>query len=177
MGSSTMSSWGSLRSAWAIPDALLHAAGKAAERTLAGLCQVDQLEQFVDAAGGSRSIEPFYGCKVLKKLNRVQIGIDAEVLRQITENGTECIGGARDVDAVPEHAAFGGPGNRGQNAHQRGLAGAVGSQQAKHARFQFQTEVAQGDNALAISLGYILNGKLHRLPQFRIGMILRSRQG
>ena len=27
-----------------------------------------------------------------KKLHRVQIGIDAEVLRQITENGTKCIG-------------------------------------------------------------------------------------
>ena len=49
--------------------------------------------------------------------------------------------GCGDVDALPGHLAGAGTGQGGQDPHQGGLAGAIGSEQAEDARTQVQAQV------------------------------------
>ncbi|MPN38714.1 hypothetical protein SDC9_186239 [bioreactor metagenome] len=53
---------------------------------------------------------------------------------------------AGQVVAIDDDAALAGGHDPGQNAHQGGLAGAIGAKQAKHARFDLQVHTPQGLN-------------------------------
>ena len=53
----------------------------------------------------------------------------------------------------------------GENAHQRGLARAVGTEQPQYPGTQFQAESAQGPNRAAIALADVVDGELQgRFP-------------
>jgi hypothetical protein len=82
-------------------------------------CAVDQFEQLADATACNSCVESLHRRQILDKLDGIQIGIRAEVLRKIAEHGTECIRIASNVHFVPKHAAFTRFGDGGKNAHQR----------------------------------------------------------
>ena len=50
---------------------------------------------------------------------------------------------------------------RGEDAHQRRLAGAVGAEQAVHARRDRQADVLQRLHAVGVGLGDVADGQLH----------------
>jgi hypothetical protein len=140
-------------------DTLAHAAREAAERPAAGASQVDQLQQLVDAGAHPPRLDPLDRRQVLQELAGAEIGIDAEILRQIAEHPAQRARVADHVLALPQHAAGGGPGDRGQDAHQRRLAGAVGPQQTEHSRRQRQAEAAERFDAASINLVNRLDGE------------------
>jgi hypothetical protein len=140
------------------PDALLHASGVAAERAFANVAQIDEGEHFVDAAASGFCIQAFNCGHVFQEFERVQVGIHAEVLRQKSEHRSQGIGITGDVDSIPANRAFGGASDGREDAHQRGLAGAIGTEQSKHAGLQVETESAQGPHIAAIALADIVDG-------------------
>src|SRR5262249_21764585 len=84
-------------------------------------------------------------------------------------------GMGNDVRAVPAHAAFGRLGDGGQDAHERGLAGAVGPEEADHARIGGQRELPQGPEAPAVALRDVLDFQSHAaLPAVRWTLVLRT---
>lgn len=98
-------------------DALAHASGVAAERALGGVGEIYEREQFGDAPAGGRRGDAFYSGEIVEEFDGAEIGIDAEVLRKIAEDGAEYVGIAGDVGVVPEYAAGGWLRDRGEDAH------------------------------------------------------------
>jgi len=121
---------------------LPHAAGEAAERPAAGRGEVHQLEQLVDAGAGAAPGKALDRRQVGEELAGAQVGIDAEVLRQVAELPAQLPRIAHDVMALPQHAPRGRPGHGGEDAHQRRLAGAVRTQQPEDARALIDAESA-----------------------------------
>ena len=109
---------------------------------------------------GGGGVETFDGGEVFEEFDRVQIGIDAEILREVAERRAQSIGIGGQVGAIPHHAAFGGARDGGQDAHQRGLACAVGAEQSEHARAELQGEVAQRPVSATVTLADILDREL-----------------
>jgi hypothetical protein len=91
-------------------------------------------QEFLDAAACGGTIETLDCGKVLEEFIGGEMGIDAEILRQIAENGSEWIGRREDVQVIPVDGASGGARDGGKDAHEGGLAGAVGSQKPENAR-------------------------------------------
>src|SRR5205823_8620177 len=86
-------------------DALPHSAGETAERTLARFDEVHHLEQLLDSLARGLTIETFGRGEVFEELDRVQIRVNAEVLRKITQHCSQAIRRAENVHAIPSHDA------------------------------------------------------------------------
>src|SRR6185369_4478720 len=99
--------------------------------------------------------------EILEELHRIELRIHAEVLRQVAESGAQGFRMRDHVVAVPAHAAFGRLGDRGQDAHQGGLAGAVGAEEPDHSGVDGQRELPQGPKASAVALGNVLDLESH----------------
>jgi hypothetical protein len=99
-------------------DALFHTARIAAQRSFAGIDEVHHLEKLVDPAAGGAAVEPFDCGDILQKLQCIQVGADAKILGQVSQNGAQVRRAACDILAIPQHRAFGGTGDRGQDAHE-----------------------------------------------------------
>ena len=145
-------------------DTLLHSPGEPAQRALADVGEVNQVEQFVNAALGGRRIQAFDCGQVLQELDRIQVGVNAEILRQIAEDGAHGIRVYGQVDVVPCDLARSGASDGGEDAHQCGLAGPVWTQQAQYAGSEFEAEVAQGKNIVAVLLADVVDDQLQELP-------------
>src|SRR4029078_3483613 len=77
------------------------------------------------------------------------------------EQGPQPVGRADDVDPIPRHPPLGGPGDGGEDPHQRRLPGAVGPQQAEHAGPQIQAEIAETTESPLVALSCSLDRELH----------------
>ena len=87
--------------------ALAHTTGVAAEWAAGGVCEIHELQQFGNASPGAGGIETSHGRPVFEKLQRAEVRIHTEVLRQVAEHGAQRVGRPGDVGSVPEDAAFG----------------------------------------------------------------------
>ena len=90
---------------------------------------------------------------MVEHVERGDLGIDAELLRQVAEDAADLVLLAQHVDAVEVDGAGVGILKRGDGAHQRALAGAVGADQAEHAVADGEGEVLKRLYAVRISLG------------------------
>ena len=75
----------------------------------------------------------------------------------------QALGFADDVDVAEADAAFGRRLQRGDSAHQRRLAGAVGAQQAEHPLGNGQADVVQRPRAVAVDVRQVFDSK-HESP-------------
>ncbi len=64
-------------------DALPHAAGVAAKRSPGRADQISKRQQFINAPPRRRRVKPLERSDVLQKLHARQVGIHAEVLREV----------------------------------------------------------------------------------------------
>src|SRR5947207_1367456 len=72
---------------------------------------------------------------VVKELTCREVGVDAQLLRQIAEHALDvsAVALAADLAVANAHGAAGGMEDAGEDAHQGGLAGTVRPDEAKHA--------------------------------------------
>ena len=94
---------------------------------------------------------------VVQQPRRAHGRVDAELLREVAEGAAHAVLLAQDVDGLPRAVGVGvaerdGAGvgllERGDRAHQRGLAGAVGPEQAVHAAADVERDVPEGVDAV-----------------------------
>ena len=121
-------------------DALPHASGVSAQRAFAHIGQIDQIQQFIDAAARGGCVQAFHGSEIFEEFDRVQIRIDAEILRQISELPR------MPSDQPPCRRrsiglAVGRARNRRQDAHQRCLSRAVGSEKSENTGTKLKGEL------------------------------------
>jgi hypothetical protein len=96
----------------------------------------------------------------LSRLDGVEARVDAEVLREIAENGAKSVGVGCDVGAVPEDAALGCLGDGGEDTHEGGLACAVGAEKTEDAGFEREAEAVEGAMAAAVLLADVFDDKV-----------------
>jgi len=113
------------------------------------------------AAAGQAGIQPFDGSHVFEKFQPAQVGLDAEILRKVTQHGTQNVGALEDIHAIPQNRALGGPGNGGQHAHQSGFAGPIGTEQADHPGTHFEVKITQAPEITAVLLRKMGDAKIH----------------
>ena len=94
---------------------------------------------------------------MFEQVLRAHLRIDAELLRQVAERLAHLILLLQHVDVAEVDAAAVRLLQRGQDAHQRGLAGAVGAEQAVHPRRNRERHVLQRLHAVGVGLGYVAN--------------------
>ena len=95
--------------------------------------------------------------EVVEQLLRAHLRVDAELLRQVAERLPHFVLLVQDVDIAEADAALVRLLQRGDDAHQRGLAGAVRAEQAVHARRDREGDVLQRVHAVGVGLGDIAN--------------------
>ena len=138
--------------------ALAHAARVATELLLAHVPQVRLPQERLDRLVARPAIgDAFQHGEVIEQALRAHLGIDAEVLRQVAEGLADLVFLADDVDLAEGDGAGVRLLERGNHAHQRGLAGAVGAEQAVHARRNRERDVLQRLHAVGVRLGDALN--------------------
>ena len=124
-------------------DALLHALGVGLDGALAGVFQLDQLEQLVNAAVrlGARDAED-----ARVEAEQFLGGEELVVVGQLGQVADALAGdGLAHVHAEQEGGAAGGVDEAQQHVHGGGLAGAVGAEKAKDfAGADAQVEVVDG---------------------------------
>ena len=158
VGSSTIISCRIAQQRHGDAKALPHAAGVAAELLLADVPQVRLPEQRLDDFFARPAIgDALQHREVIEQALRAHFRIHAKLLRQVTERLADLVLLADDVDV----AEGDGPAvrllQRGEHAHQRGLAGAIGAEQAVHPRRNREGHVLQGMHAVGVGLGYAAN--------------------
>ena len=151
-------------------EALLHAARVAAELLLAHLPQVHLPEERVHhVLPLALPPDPLEQREVVEQLLRPHVRIDAELLRQVAQRPADVVLLPHDVES-PLRACRGVAQvnragvrllERGEDAHQRGLAGAVGAEQAVHPRRDRERHVLQRLHAVGVGLGHASNVQLH----------------
>src|SRR5262249_7955070 len=115
-------------------EALAHAAGESLHRALAYVVQVGLLQQGRNLlAAGALWADVLQHGEMIEQVFGGYAGINAELLRQITEDAADRVRIAHHVDAVVEHLSGRWLLQRRDDAHQRGLAGPVRAEQAEHA--------------------------------------------
>src|SRR5579864_4326105 len=130
-------------------DALLHAARKSVDGIALAGAELGEIEQLVDAlfkigriVGAAEEADVVAWRKILIERGR---------LRHVAEIAAHARGVANGIDTEDADRAAGGPRRAGEHADQRGLAGAVGSEQSENfAGFERQRDGSQRvDTAVA----------------------------
>ena len=135
VGSSTIISFGLPEQRHGDAEALPHAARVAAQLLLAHLPQVRLPEQRLDDLLARPALgDALEQREVIEQVLRAHLRIDAELLRQVAERLAHLVLLLQHVDVAEADAAVVRLLQRGEDAHQRGLAGAVGAEQAVHSR-------------------------------------------
>jgi hypothetical protein len=148
VGSSTINSAGSPKSA----------TGVAAKLLLADVPQVCLPEEDLDDFLARPPIgDALQHREVIEQALRAHFRIHAKLLRQVTEGLADLVFLADDVDAAESNGPAVRLLQRGQHAHQRGLAGPIGAEQTVHPRRNREGHVLQGTHAVGISLGDAAN--------------------
>src|ERR1700678_1470841 len=90
--------------------------------------------------------------------------IHTKILRQIAQDIAQSVRRLRDIHAIPKHASLRRPRNGRKNTHQRGLSGAVRTEQSDYAGHELESHVAQTPSLSAVTLTHPFNRKIHRIP-------------
>jgi hypothetical protein len=135
-------------------EALLHAAGVGAEGLLARGPEVGLVEQGVDHLVALGLVgDALHDGEVVEHVERGHLGIDTELLGEIAEDFADRVLVLEDVDAVERDGAGVGVLQGGDGAHEGGLAGAVGAEEAEHLVADGEGEVLECFDAVGIGLG------------------------
>src|SRR5208337_891503 len=133
------------------------------------VAEVHNGQEFLDTAACGGTIETLDCGKVIEEFMRGEMGIDAEILRQIAKNGSERIGRRENVQVIPVNGATGRARDGGQDAHEGGLAGAVGSQKPENTGPQFQIEIEEAPEIARIFFAERADGEFHGMCPLRMG--------
>ena len=139
-------------------ETLAHATGKSRNRLLAHCPQIGLLEKSlhrIASFAGSR--DAFEHRHMIEHRISRDARINAEILRQITQNAAKFLGLCNDVDVAKPDIAAGRCLQRCNAAHESRFAGAVRSQQAEHAAGNFQAHLVDSADAAAIDMCKILD--------------------
>ena len=143
-------------------ETLAHAARIAAELALARLPQVRPAQQRLAGVLALAAVhQPLQDGEVVEQRFRRHPRNQSEVLRQVTKRAPHRIRFSQGIDGAESHRAGIRRLQRGQRAHQRGLARTIGPQQAVHALRDGQADVVEGADAVGVGLGEVLD------PQFK----------
>jgi hypothetical protein len=138
------------------PEALPHAAGVAPELVTARALEIRLLEQRVDDLLSLGSIRySLEDGKVIEQILGGHFRIEAELLRQISERPPHGVFVAKHIDVAEAHRAGVGLLQRGKDAHQRRLTGAVRAEEAEHSARDRQGDAVQGAGAVVVRLRQI----------------------
>src|SRR5437588_2750556 len=134
-------------------DLLAHALGEGAEPASAGLHEVKQFEQALDAAGAGCGVQAVDAAEEVQVATCGHPVVEARHLRYQAHLGSNCIRIDGTVVAVDDHPAGTGEEQSGKAAQRGRLAGAVLSQQDQgRAGAQAKAQVADRHH-LAVLLG------------------------
>jgi len=115
--------------------------------------EIDALEQFLgqrlQALGRGDALELQ---EVQQHLLAGEVRIEAELLRQVAEPRAHPLRIGDDVVPVEQHRARGGFEQAGEDAHERGLARAIGPEQSEHAERDVQIHTLKGRDRAGIDL-------------------------
>src|SRR5579862_1511791 len=143
-------------------EALLHAAGEAAQRLVAMVPEIRLAEQRVDdIAAFTRVFEALELRKVREQRFGRNLRVKAEFLRQIAKQASHFVLLPQHVDAVERRLAAVRFLQCGQGAHQRRLARAVWAQQTEHALWDRQGDVRERLRSIRVAFGEVRNLQLH----------------
>jgi hypothetical protein len=84
-------------------------------------------------------------------------GIYAEILREIAEAAADFVLLREDIEVTEADGTSVGRLQRGDGAHQRGFAGAIGAEEAIHALGNVERDAVEGLDAIRIGLIQILD--------------------
>jgi hypothetical protein len=134
----------------------------AAELLFADPPEVDLLQERLD----ERLARPAIGDaleqgEVLEQLLGADLRVEAELLRQVAQRLAHGVLLVQHVDVAERDSTLVRLLQRGKDAHQRGLAGAVGAEKAEHAGRDREGHVLQRLHAVRISLGHVANLDFH----------------
>src|SRR6185369_15492414 len=93
-----------------------------------------------------------------------ELGVEAEVLRQVAEPAAQRLRVGQDVRAVQLDAARGRLEEAGEDPHEGGLAGAVGSEQAEHPGRDVEIDSLQGRHRARVDFHQVADGQHARDP-------------
>ena len=142
-------------------EALPHAAGVRCNRLFAVIPQVHALEQGIHhllALAGGDAFE--YG-EVIEHPEGADARVHTEFLREVPQNAPYGVFVFQHVDIAEGGSAGVGILQRGERAHERAFARAVGAEQAVHAGGDIERYVVQGAYAVGICLVEMANGQVH----------------
>ena len=101
-------------------------------------------------ARSARRPNAFERADVFEELDRREMRIDAEVLREIAERAAQLVWRFGDVASVEADRPAGGPRYRREHPHQRRFSSAVGAEQPENPGLEPQREITNGgDGAIA----------------------------
>ena len=154
VGSSTMMSLGLASERLGDAEALLHAAGVGAEGFFARFPEIGLIEESVDHFFAFAGVgDSLHDGEVMKHVDGVHFRVHAEFLREVAEDLADGVFLLEDVEVVEPDFAFVGILERGDGAHERAFAGAVGAEQAEHVVADGERDVAEGFDAVGIGFG------------------------
>ena len=102
---------------------------------------------------------PLRDREVREQCDGVDVGVDAEVLRQVAEHPTDRILLGEHVDVAQADRPAIGLLQGCDRAHQRRLPGSVGPEEPEHARLDVEIDALQGLHAAGIGLVQVSNGE------------------
>ncbi len=146
-------------------EALLHAAGKAAQRLAPMLIKVGLLQQSFHRLAAFLGVgDALERGKLAQQIFRRDLGIQAEFLGQIAQHPAHRILLLEDVN-LPQHGAAAiGFLQGSQGSHQGGLARAVRPQQAEHPQGDIQRNALQRLGSIGITFGEVFDSQFHLAP-------------
>jgi len=145
-------------------EALPHAAREPAELLLALVPEVHPLKQRLDhRLALAPSGDALEHREVIEQRQGAQVRIDPEVLREVAQHLPQPVLVAQHVDLPQPDAALVRVLQRGDGAHERGLARPIGPQQPEHARRNRQVDPPQCPNVARVGLGEALDDELGAL--------------
>jgi hypothetical protein len=135
-------------------EALLHAAGVGAEGFLAGGPEIGLIQKSIDHLAALGLVgDALHDGEVVEHVEGRHLGVDTELLGKIAEDFADGVLVLEDVDSVERDGAGVGVLESGDRAHQRGFAGAVGAEEAKHFITDGEGEVLKCLDAVGVGLG------------------------
>ena len=145
-----------LREAKALP----HTAGVPTNLALCSAREIHALEQFIGkSASAVRSRDTFQLQQELQHRAAREIGIKAEVLREIPKALAHVPRMLDDVDAVEEHLARGRLDEPRDDVHEGRLPRAIRPKQAEHAFGDLKIDAAQRADGARVNLDQSANGE------------------
>ena len=147
-------------------DAALRAAGQLFNFVLVNAREREDFAQFLNLFARRSLLQALERRHVVEVVGHGELGVKAEVLRQVAEHVPPGLAQRERVRAVAEHAARGGREYAREHAHERGLARAVGADEAPDAAGEREAHVVHG-GLLSEAFGEVLYFNFHSRAPFQ----------